>query len=71
MSIYFQVMKSSSFKRTAEVLGTWKGVSRHVVTVPAKPSKASTAQGCMWLIKWDGREFAREEEEEGKRKLAF
>jgi len=60
MSIYFQVMKSSLFKRTAKVLGTWKGVSRSTVTVSAEPS---TAQGCPGLMKWDGGELARGEGE--------
>lgn len=54
-------MKSSSFKRTTKVLGTWEGVSRHAVTVPAESSKASTAQGCTGLMKWDRGELAREE----------
>lgn len=53
-------MKSSSFKRTAEVLGTWEGVSRHMVMVPAEPGKASTAQDCTVLMKRDGGELARE-----------
>lgn len=53
-------MKSSSFKRTAKVLGTWEGVFRHAVTIPAEPGKASTAQGCLGLMEWDGGELARE-----------
>lgn len=61
MSIYFQVMKSSSFKRTAEVLGTWKGAPRHMVTVHSEPSEASTAQSCTGFMKGDGGELTSEE----------
>lgn len=52
-------MKSSFFKRTAKVLGTWEGDSRQAVTVPAELGKSSTAQGCMRLMNWDGGELAK------------